>query len=311
MYGRTRRDVAGTPSGTGAVAFALSGGGSHGAAQVGMLSALLSAGIVPDVLLGCSVGALNATFLAAEPTPDRVEELACVWRSLTRKDVFGSQRRRTIVNALARRDHLYEPTALSALIDRLCPVQDLAELPVETHIVTTDLEAGRPTWWTSGPAREVLRASASLPAVFPPVWLPSDSGPRRHVDGGVVAPIPVARATSLAVGTVYVLDVAGDHTPAPGRISALGVLLRSFAISRFANLPDPGELARPGQEVVVLPCPDLGDLDIRDFSQTRTQMDQARAMCATFLAERLPAPVHEPDRPGWLRRRMRPAVTAA
>lgn len=295
------------------VAFALSGGGSHGAAQVGMLQALLAAGIVPDVVIGCSVGALNAAFIAADPTTEGAHELGQVWRSLSRKDVFGTQRRRTILNAIARRDHLYENTALRRLIDRLCPVKDIADLPTETHIVTTDLDAGRPTWWTSGPARDVLAASAALPAIFPPVWLPSPGGARRHVDGGVVAPIPVARATELDVKTIYVLDVAGEHTPHGGNMSALGVLVRSFAISRYANLPDPASLARPGQEVVVLPCPDLGHIDIRDFSRTAEYIESTRAMVTAFLAERIAAPEESP-RPGWLRRHVpvrRAAVSAA
>jgi NTE family protein len=268
-----------------------------------MLQALLHAGIVPDVLIGCSVGALNAAFIAAEPTAERADELAKVWRGLSRKDVFGTQRRRTIFNALTQRDHLYENSALRRLISRFCPVNDLADLAVETHIVTTDLEAGRPHWWSSGPAQDVLAASASLPAIFPPVSLPSGDGTRKHVDGGVVAPIPIDRATSLNVKTIYVLDVAGDRSPIPTRMSALGVLVRSFAISRYANLPDPATLAREGQEVVVLPCPDLGDVDIRDFEGTSFFIDHTRALVADFLEKRMATmPVAEAARPNWLRR---------
>lgn len=53
----------------GAVAFVLTGGASHGAVQVGMLEALMDAGIQPDLVVGTSVGALNGVAFAADPTP--------------------------------------------------------------------------------------------------------------------------------------------------------------------------------------------------------------------------------------------------
>ena len=74
-------------------AIVLSGGGSLGAAQVGALRALLESGVRPDLVVGCSVGALNAAFLAMDPTPGRVDELEAVWRKLDRADVFGPARR--------------------------------------------------------------------------------------------------------------------------------------------------------------------------------------------------------------------------
>ena len=85
------------------VAFALSGGCAHGAAQVGMLQALFEAHIVPDVLVGTSVGAMNAVYVAADPTPSRARELAKIWKGIGRKEVFGTSRQ-AVVNAIARRN---------------------------------------------------------------------------------------------------------------------------------------------------------------------------------------------------------------
>jgi len=268
------------------VAFALSGGGAHGAAQVGMLQALLRAGVVPDVLVGCSVGALNAVWIGAVPTPDQADRLADIWLSLQRRDVFGSGRHQALVNALARRDHVYDNTALLRLIRRMCPVIDLADLAVETHVVTTDLDNGRAAWWTHGPAQPVLQATTALPGVFSPVLMPGSDGPTRHLDGGIAVPVPTARAASLDVDVVYVLDVARGTAPAPPRFNAFEVLLRSFSISRYANLPDPESLARPGQQIVVLPPPDTSGRDMRDFSNTAAYIDEAREATARLLVER-------------------------
>jgi NTE family protein len=288
------------------VAFALSGGGAHGAAQVGMLQALLAAGIEPDVVVGCSVGALNAVYVAADPTPAGAERLADLWRSLSRRDVFGSPHRRTLLNALARRDHVYENNALLRLIDRICPVRDLADLQVETHVVTTDLDAAHPVWWTRGPAHDILAASTCLPGVFAPVVLSGEHGASRHVDGGVCAPIPVAYAAALDVDVVYVLDVARGTAPAPARLNAMEVLLRSFSISRYANVPDADSVVRPGQEIVFLPSPDTFARDMRDFSYTARYIEESRTAAAEVLASRR-APV-EGERGNWLQRRRRTAA---
>jgi len=82
-------------------AFVLSGGASLGALQVGMLEALYERGIVPDVLVATSVGALNAAFIASRAqTVAAARALARVWRDLRREDVF--------------------PVSLSALVGGLC-----------------------------------------------------------------------------------------------------------------------------------------------------------------------------------------------
>ena len=59
-------------------AFVLSGGANLGALQVGMLRALHEAGVRPDLLVGASVGAINAAWLAGADPDDGVDELAKV-----------------------------------------------------------------------------------------------------------------------------------------------------------------------------------------------------------------------------------------
>jgi NTE family protein len=248
-------------------AFVLSGGGSLGAAQVGSLRALLEAGIRPDLLVGCSVGALNAAALAVDPTLARVQDLEQVWLRLDRADVFGRTRRLApapLLNAVRRDDHLYEPAALRALVRSWVPVEDLSGTAVPCHVVTTDLERGQPAWWSSGDPVEVLAASACLPGLFPPVRL----GDSLHVDGGVTAPVPVERALELGAWRVWVLDVTGGGLGRRGaRMTALDVLLQSFAISR-AQLDRPLVGLRPDQQVVRLRRPDIGPVEMRDFTQT-------------------------------------------
>ena len=91
------------------VVFVLSGGGGRGAAQVGMLTELLAAGVRPDALVGTSVGALNATFLAADPCLDQARDLADRWTTLRSRDVFPGTAWSKVNHLLHRRAHLFAP----------------------------------------------------------------------------------------------------------------------------------------------------------------------------------------------------------
>jgi NTE family protein len=208
--------------------------------------------------------------------------MAVLWAGISRADVFGGSRTRTVARLLTRQSHIYEPQALRNLIRRCCAVRDLADLRVPVHVVTTDLDNGVARWWRSGPAEEILYASACLPGLLPPVVLNG----HRHVDGGVLEPAPVQHAVDLDATTVYVLgEVVGPEEEAPGRLTALDVLVRSFAISRYSRLPDPAAVARKGQRVIVVPGASTVGITLTDFSHTRRLIAESYQRSRRFLAE--------------------------
>jgi NTE family protein len=257
------------PGPTIANALVLSGGGSLGAIQVGAVRALLEAGIRPDVYIGCSVGALNAAFLAMDPDPARIDLLEALWLSLDRADVFPSSRRAVATHVIRRDAHLYESDGLHSLVRRWVPASDLGMTKVPCHVVTTDLGTGSPCWWTAGDPHQVLIASASLPGLFPPVAM----GNALHVDGGVTCPVPLQRALDLGAARIWVIDVTGGSIGRrDARMNALDVLLMSFAVSRrrLATLElAKGELARGDTSVVTaLPQIDVGPHELRNFGRT-------------------------------------------
>lgn len=262
------------------VAFVLPAGGSTGAVQVGILRALAERGILPDVVVGCSVGALNATFFALDPGVERARELTRVWQMLGRRDIFGTGRARTLARIIRRHDHIYDAGPLRSLIRSLVPIDELADATIPVHVVTTDLDLGLARWWTKGPAHELLYASACLPGLFPPAVIEG----RRHVDGGVLEPIPVTRAVDTDASVIYVLsENFGPGQDGPSRKGALDVLLRSFGVSRYARLPDPASLARAGQRVIVVPGAPVVGIDITDFSHTCRLINDSVSRAHRFL----------------------------
>ena len=247
--------------------FVLGGGGALGAFQVGGLLALAEAGIVPDALFGCSAGALNAAFLASDPTLERARQLAAWWSDADSRRVLApglwSQLRGVAGAVATRADALLDEGPLRALVSTHVGAHDLSELAVPLTVTTTCLDCGQARHHDRGPLADLLVASCSLPGLFPPVRLGDDHA---HVDGGVLCGVPLEAALVVADpdDVVYVLDCAlapvtgrpgtcaalphDDATPACGlgsstarwvppverRRGALDVVLRAFTVARAA-----------------------------------------------------------------------------
>lgn len=212
--------------------FVLSGGGSRGAAQIGMLRGLLGAGIVPDAIVGASVGALNGCCVAASPTLDRVEELADAWMQMSEKSLIGS-RRSAALNVVRRRPYLFGSARLRDLIAAWVPAERLEDLEVPVRVATTDLGTGRSVHHDSGPVLDLLAASTALPALLPPVTLDG----RVHVDAGVSENLPVSATADMVRrgDRVWLLDVT-KHNTSRGLHSPLHVLVAALAGS-ITNRP--------------------------------------------------------------------------
>src|SRR5882762_10454317 len=101
------------------VGFVLSGGASLGAIQVGMLRALYERQIVPELIVGTSVGAVNGAYIASRPAAvETADGLADIWRSLRTLEVFPPNPVTALLALLGRRDHLVPNFGLKALLAR-------------------------------------------------------------------------------------------------------------------------------------------------------------------------------------------------
>ena len=194
--------------------FVLSGGGSRGAAQVGMLRALLRAGITPDAIAAGSVGALNAVAFASEPNQAGVEALAGHWLSVRASDVARTHVFDMARNLLLRRPHLGSSAPLGEMARRWTSATRLEELALPVRVVTTCLDTGRAAYHDRGDLASLVRASAAIPGLFEPIELPhpTTGEPTMHVDAGLSELIPLQAAAGLDPTRVYVLDVSKRPT---------------------------------------------------------------------------------------------------
>src|SRR5271169_4784259 len=104
------------PHTTQRTAFVFAGGGSLGAVQVGMLRELMRVGLTADLVVGSSVGAINATYFAGTPNAAGVDKLEEIWRGLRRNDVFPVGPR-SVLAFISGRGNLIDPGNLRGLIE--------------------------------------------------------------------------------------------------------------------------------------------------------------------------------------------------
>ncbi|MCA1833780.1 MAG: patatin-like phospholipase family protein [Actinomycetota bacterium] len=262
-------------------AFVLSGGGVLGAVQAGQIQALLTAGIRPDVVVGSSVGALNAAFVACKPDADSTDELIAIWRSLKTEDIFPGSRFSRAWNIVARGDHIYPNEGLRRLVERL-PVRTFEECVLPLSICATNLTTGAERWFSEGPLMRAILASTALPAIFPPVSIDGDL----YVDGGVVNNAPVSRAVEFGAKKIYVLTCGTKKHELPPIRRPLDVLVQAFAHARHVRLGLDLERFADKADVVVIPGADVRGIRYNDLSHTDQLITAAREATTKFLAER-------------------------
>lgn len=259
----------------------------YGSAQAGMLCELARHGFRPDVIVGVSAGALNGAFMAQEWSHQRAEELARIWTSVDRREVFPSGMLSQLVKLIARKDALQSAKGLEALVERFAPVH-LDECEVPVHVGATDLLTGELTWWSRGQSLPRLCASAALPGVIPPVVVDQ----RGYIDGGVVANLPVERAVSLGASRIVCLDVSVVDREHVTPDSALAVLLKAYAHTRQAL--QHAQLARWSHHAdlhhITVPLPHLAPDDFSHASELVELGREAARMALPGLLAKEPIP---------------------
>ena len=264
------------PAGRGGTAFVLGGGGVLGAAEVGMLQALLEHGVRPDLVVGTSVGAVNGALVAADPTRGAVDRLRGVWEELASRRVFAGSVLGRVGMLVRTRTHLHPREPLRDLLEASLPVRTFAGLRVPFQCVAASIERAAEHWFTDGDLVDAVLASCAVPGLLPPVEVDGE----HYLDGGLVHSIPVGRAVALGAETIYVLHVGRIDRPLRPPARPWEVATVAFEIARRHRFAADLAALPPGVAVHVLPAgdpapPGAGNLRYRDFSGVSARIDQA------------------------------------
>ncbi|HKJ76307.1 MAG TPA: patatin-like phospholipase RssA [Gammaproteobacteria bacterium] len=178
------------------IGLALGSGSARGWAHIGILRALIDAGIEPAIVTGSSIGALVGAAYASNNL-DALEEWV---RGMTWWDVVRYMDVRVAGGGFIQGDRL-----MKVFRGRVKDVP-IESLPVSFTAVTTDLATGQERWLQSGSLIEAVRASIALPGLFTPMrvdgqWL---------MDGGLVNPVPVSACRALGADAVIAVNLNGD-----------------------------------------------------------------------------------------------------
>ena len=264
---------------SGPVAWVLSGGGNHGAVQVGMLRALVERDIKPDLVLGASIGALNGVAFAQDPTISGVARLEELWRGLDGAGVLSSG---WFPNALAlarRGEAIHSNDRIRGVVAGMLRVETFEELQVRFQCVATDVLNVREVWFSSGHLLEPILASAALPGILPAVEIEGV----RYLDGAILNDIPISRAVELGATTVYVLHCGTIDRPRPEPKRPVDVAVQAYWAARHHRFKRDLETLPSNVEAIVLPTGTTQSLRYNDFTHSAELILASRQAAERFL----------------------------
>ena len=232
LMGRSQNGSNGQKVGLGSVrrpviGLALGGGAARGFAHIGILRTLIAHGIVPDVVVGTSIGAVVGGAYAAGNL-DTLEDWA---RSLQPRNIFG------YLDIRLNGSGLIGGAKLAAQLEAALGQIQIEDLPVKFASVATEVRTGHEIWLTHGRLVDAMRASYALPGIFAPMLV----GDRWLVDGALVNPVPVSTARALGAEIVIAANLSND---------VLGHSTTIFSHGTRADAPE--------EEVVESPAPRRG-----------------------------------------------------
>jgi NTE family protein len=184
------------------VALALGAGGARGLAQIGVIEALVARGFEIVTIAGASSGALVGGIHAA----GKLAEFREAVEGMTRRSILR------LVDPVVRRPGLIAGRRLVDAMREVVGDPQIEALPIDFTAVAVDLERQREVWLREGPLWDVLRASFAVPGLFTPHVLHG----RELVDGGLLAPLPIAATRMSDAHRLIAVDMHGWPRRPPG-----------------------------------------------------------------------------------------------
>lgn len=269
------------------LAFALSGGSNRGALQVGAMQALLEQGHQPDMLVGSSIGSINAAYMASNPTYEGVKQLSQIWREVTVNDVYPGGVKTALWHLIRRRPSLYPNDRWHAFLTKQAnkvKVRYFGELARPCYIIATDLYTGETKIFGEDPndlVVDALVASTALPPMHPPYEING----RQYVDGNITHALPVRVAADHGATAIVGLNLINQtaHNEHYTNIVSIahrsvGIMLRQSISRDIEHL----ELAGDYQFKMINLRP-LASIDVTDFTRMDELIEHGHSMATAAL----------------------------
>lgn len=199
------------------IGLVLGGGAARGFAHIGVIKALESQGIVPDIVVGTSAGSLVGALYAAGNNGFALNKLALDMEEAAISDWS--------VPLFSKASGMLKGEAIQIYVNKAVNDVPLEKLKIRFGAVATDLNTGMPILFQRGNTGLAVRASSAVPGVFQSVKI----GNQVYVDGGLVSPVPVQFAREMGADFVIAVNISVRPEGQPSS-SSLDVLLQTFAI---------------------------------------------------------------------------------
>ena len=184
------------------VALVLGAGGARGLAQIGVIEALQARGLNIVAVAGSSSGALVGGLFAS----GRLTEFRDWLLSLSRTDMLR------LLDPVFGRNSLFEGERLIRALRERAGEPRIEDLAIDFTAVAVDLLRQREVWLREGDLWDAIRASFAIPGVFTPHMVHG----RELVDGGLLAPLPIAATRLSDAHRLIAVDMHGWPRRPPG-----------------------------------------------------------------------------------------------
>lgn len=286
-------------------ALVMSGAANFGAMQAGALGPIFATGFRPELVVGTSAGALNAIYIAYDPSLDSVSRLQDLWRTASPKEV-GNPTAIGVVRRLVRQqDSMVSSDALESFLSQYLPqnVDTFGQLRncvgVPAYVVAVNIDTAELYVFGDEDDDRIIdgaMASTAVPPYFPP-WFIDD---QRYLDGGIYSKLPIRVAIERGATQILALDVS--HAMG-SKETAKGILgMSSYAVSLMVEAQAAREIAwakSSGASLRVIHLPAPKDTAIWDY----TQADRLIEMGRQYARQQLDTePLHFSSKP-WIRLR--------
>jgi len=271
------------------LAFVLSGGGARGALQVGALQVLLERGLKPDLLVGASAGALNAAFLASDPTIVGLQRLAVVWRQVVKDDVYPGSRLFVLWRLLRSCESLYPNDRFQRFVRhhlRAAHLKVFGDIPnrLRLYILATDLSTTDAYVFGDRPddlLLDAVMASSALPPLHPP-WRINGAA---YIDGAFASELPVHVAAERGAREIYALHITDANCSAQSLNGVVEITVRALGAFTRQQLEHELQVSDqwPTLRLHYVPLTAFSDWPVWDFRRSAEMIKEGRAAMLAYL----------------------------